>query len=229
MQVTSLMNSVFAAMELALRLQVFSPKDHPVQTAVTEALRTCMNSPMENNVKTYNECDPGLAPLSPSCLVDPSVAPTPAMGFYFGLPLDLQLFRVCVSLIRQYSLLCVQTHSPLLYTKQIVHCVSLAAGCGVKTVSNSVVPLLPFLATLDATVPSQLHPAAREEYLSQLAGEIQVQHEVPLFDLLQLERLAPYLPAGQERVSVAVLRCLGAIRAGIGSLHTVNVGLFSVL
>ena len=145
------------------------------------------------------------------------------MGSYFGLPLDLQLFRVCVSLIRQYSLLCVQTHSPLLYTKQIIHCITIAAGCSVKTVSNNVLPLLPFLATLDSTIPTQLHPAAREEYLSQLAAEIQVQHEVPLFDLIQLERLAPYLPTGQDLVSLAVMRCLSAIRSSIASLHTVNV------
>lgn len=63
----------------------------------------------------------------------------------------------------------------------------------------------------------------REEYLSQLAAEIQVQHEVPLFDLIQLERLAPYLPTGQDRVSLAVMRCLSAIRSSIASLHTVNV------
>ena len=59
-----LSSSVFAAMELSLRFQAFLPKDHCVQTVVTEALRTCMNSPMENNVKTYNELDPGFISLS---------------------------------------------------------------------------------------------------------------------------------------------------------------------
>ena len=71
-------------------------------------------------------------------VVDPLLSPNYLTGYFFGLTLELHIFRVVVSLIREYGLLCVK--SPLLFTNQIFHCIMLAAGCSVKLIRDSVTP-----------------------------------------------------------------------------------------
>ena len=46
---------VYGAMELALRLQAFAVTEPVVQTVVTEALRNCLTSAIENSVKTFSD------------------------------------------------------------------------------------------------------------------------------------------------------------------------------
>ena len=68
-------------------------------------------------------------------VVDPLLSPNYLTGYFFGLTLELHIFRVVVSLIREYGLLCVK--SPLLFTNQIFHCIMLAAGCSVKLIRTA--------------------------------------------------------------------------------------------
>ena len=153
-------------------------------------------------------------------VVDPLLSPNYLTGYFFGLTLELHIFRVVVSLIREYGLLCVK--SPLLFTNQILHCIMLAAGCSVKLIRDSVTPLLPFIAALGSSVPEPMQASSREEVLNQLVSEVQAQQEVSLFKLVQLEHLAPFLPMGKETVAAAVLRSLSGINSAIAMMHSIN-------
>ena len=159
--------------------------------------------------------------------MDPLLSPNYLTGYFFGLTLELHIFRVVVSLIREYGLLCAK--SPLLFTNQILHLVMLAAGCSVKLIRDSVTPLLPFIATLGSSVPEPMQASLREEALNQLVSEVQTQQEVPLFKLVQLEHLAPFLPMGKETVAAAVLRCLSNIHSAIAVMHSINQSTLRVI
>lgn len=152
--------------------------------------------------------------------MDPLLSPNYLTGYFFGLTLELHIFRVVVSLIREYGLLCVKSSLP--FTNQILHCVMLAAGCSVKLIRDSVTPLLPFIATLGSSVPEPMQVSSREEALNQVVSEVQAQQEVSLFRLVQLEHLAPFLPMGKETVAAAVLRCLSSINSSIAVMHSIN-------
>ena len=149
-------------------------------------------------------------------------------GLYFSLSLDLQLFRIYANFIRQYTLSCIYSNCQPSIDANLEKVIFLAVGCSSPSISNSVKALLPFLGTLDP-LPAPLRPQYYEEILQRVATEVREQKEILLFELFQLERLAPYFPEGKEHVSVIVMQCISSISGSVNALarerRTINVGL----
>ena len=148
------------------------------------------------------------------------------MGMYFGLPVDLQLFRICVRLLCQYALSCIHTNTSTMYSREIITHVLLAAGCSVQSISDSITPLLPYLSVLDPTSVA-LQGKSYEDVFSQMVDKARSNTETAMFDLLQVERVVLYLSSGKERVSAAAIRCLVEIGTIINALiadkHSIKV------
>ena len=139
------------------------------------------------------------------------------MGMYFGMPVDLQLFRICIRLLCQFALACIHTHTPTAHNREILTHVLLAAGSSVQSISDSVVPLLPYLSILDPTSVA-LQGKSYEEVFTQMVDKVRTHTETTMFDLLQVERVALYLSSGKERVSAAAIRCLVEIGSVVNAL-----------
>ena len=139
------------------------------------------------------------------------------MGMYFGMPVDLQLFRICIRLLCQFALVCIHTNTPTTYNREIITHVLLAAGSSVQSISDSVTPLLPYLNILDPTSVA-LQGKSYEEVFTQMVDKVRTHTETTMFDLLQVERVVLHLSSGKERVSTAAIRCLVEIGTIVNAL-----------
>lgn len=239
--------SVYVTMELALQWHAFTANQKVTHIVLQEALRFIINNsgitttnPSNTNANATNADKNVLRELlsKNNDTGNPLKDPLPPNIFYFSYSLEFQLFLIILRLTctyylqRQqlpvlyiYSIHNIQADDPILkeYASILIHVEDfIALGCGCN--NDCVLPILtPVLHYLDfSRIPSFTNC---EEIFNRITKGC-ITQDVSLFELIQIERIAPYYPQ-QERLATIVLTQLRGISDNIENQKTIQVYSYS--
>lgn len=235
----------FATMTLALELGVFAVTEKLPLALAFDASKVLMaNANLENSIQSCLGYD------GARVRVESRVANTDGFlsytsGFFFGFVPEIRQFLLITQLLATFlsSYYAADRAGDRNSDRNgdrnsevaklhpaAIKCLNVASGCRSTVVAEACRPLLKLVPTLFESLKlTAFDLDTREDLLNAALQDLRSGRDSNLFLFFQLERTAPYLTAGKERLAAMVLTTLGGLSDLLKSVKEVRHNTYQVV
>lgn len=231
----------FATMTLALELGVFAVTEKLPLALAFDASKVLMaNTNLENSIQSCLGYD-GARARRDSRVANTDGFLSYTSGFFFGFVPEIRQFLLITQLLATFlssyyaadrtgdrtgdrSSEVAKLHPAA------IKCLNVASGCRSTVVAEACRPLLKLVPTLfESLKQTAFDLDTREDLLNAALQDLRSGRDSNLFLFFQLERTAPYLTAGKERLAAMVLTTLGGLSDLLKSVKEVRHNTYQVV
>ena len=234
----------FATMTLALELDVFAVTEKLPLALAFEASKVLMaNTNLENSIQSCLGYD-GARVRRESRLANTDGFLSYTSGFFFGFVPEIRQFLLITQLLATFlsSYYADRTgdrtndrtndrsSEVAKLHPAAIKCLNVASGCRSTVVVEACRPLLKLVPTLFENLKMTVFDLdTREDLLNAALQDLRSGRDSNLFLFFQLERTAPYLTAGKERLAAMILTTLNSLSDLLKSVKEVRHNTYQVV
>ena len=234
----------FATMTLALELDVFAVTEKLPLALAFEASKVLMaNTNLENSIQSCLGYD-GARVRRESRLANTDGFLSYTSGFFFGFVPEIRQFLLITQLLATFlsSYYADRTgdrtndrtndrsSEVAKLHPAAIKCLNVASGCRSTVVVEACRPLLKLVPTLFENLKMTVFDLdTREDLLNAALQDLRSGRDSNLFLFFQMERTAPYLTAGKERLAAMILTTLNSLSDLLKSVKEVRHNTYQVV
>ena len=234
----------FATMTLALELGVFAVTEKLPLALAFEASKVLMaNTNLENSIQSCLGYD-GARVRRESRLANTDGFLSYTSGFFFGFVPEIRQFLLITQLLATFlsSYYADRTgdrtgdrtndrsSEVAKLHPAAIKCLNVASGCRSTVVAEACRPLLKLVPTLFENLKMTVFDLdTREDLLNAALQDLRSGRDSNLFLFFQMERTAPYLTAGKERLAAMILTTLNSLSDLLKSVKEVRHNTYQVV
>ena len=230
----------FATMTLALELGVFAVTEKLPLALAFEASKVLMaNTNLENSIQSCLGYD-GARVRRESRLANTDGFLSYTSGFFFGFVPEIRQFLLITQLLATFlsSYYADRTgdrtndrsSEVAKLHPAAIKCLNVASGCRSTVVVEACRPLLKLVPTLFENLKMTVFDLdTREDLLNAALQDLRSGRDSNLFLYFQMERTAPYLTAGKERLAAMILTTLNSLSDLLKSVKEVRHNTYQVV
>ena len=234
----------FATMTLALELDVFAVTEKLPLALAFEASKVLMaNTNLENSIQSCLGYD-GARVRRESRLANTDGFLSYTSGFFFGFVPEIRQFLLITQLLATFlsSYYADRTgdrtgdrtndrsSEVAKLHPAAIKCLNVASGCRSMVVAEACRPLLKLVPTLFENLKMTVFDLdTREDLLNAALQDLRSGRDSNLFLFFQMERTAPYLTAGKERLAAMILTTLNSLSDLLKSVKEVRHNTYQVV
>ena len=234
----------FATMTLALELGVFAVTEKLPLALAFEASKVLMaNTNLENSIQSCLGYD-GARVRRESRLANTDGFLSYTSGFFFGFVPEIRQFLLITQLLATFlsSYYADRTgdrtgdrtndrsSEVAKLHPAAIKCLNVASGCRSTVVVEACRPLLKLVPTLFENLKMTVFDLdTREDLLNAALQDLRSGRDSNLFLFFQMERTAPYLTAGKERLAAMILTTLSSLSDLLKSVKEVRHNTYQVV
>ena len=234
----------FATMTLALELGVFAVTEKLPLALAFEASKVLMaNTNLENSIQSCLGYD-GARVRRESRLANTDGFLSYTSGFFFGFVPEIRQFLLITQLLATFlsSYYADRTgdrtgdrtndrsSEVAKLHPAAIKCLNVASGCRSTVVVEACRPLLKLVPTLFENLKMTVFDLdTREDLLNAALQDLRSGRDSNLFLFFQMERTAPYLTAGKERLAAMILTTLNSLSDLLKSVKEVRHNTYQVV
>ena len=238
----------FATMTLALELDVFAVTEKLPLALAFEASKVLMaNTNLENSIQSCLGYD-GARVRRESRLANTDGFLSYTSGFFFGFVPEIRQFLLITQLLATFLSSYYADRTGDLTGDRTgdrtndrssevaklhpaaIKCLNVASGCRSMVVAEACRPLLKLVPTLFENLKMTVFDLdTREDLLNAALQDLRSGRDSNLFLFFQLERTAPYLTAGKERLAAMILTTLNSLSDLLKSVKEVRHNTYQVV
>ena len=231
----------FATMTLALELGVFAVTEKLPLALAFEASKVLMaNTNLENSIQSCLGYD-GARVRRESRLANTDGFLSYTSGFFFGFVPEIRQFLLITQLLATFlsSYYAADRTNDRTNDRSsevaklhpaAIKCLNVASGCRSTVVVEACRPLLKLVPTLFENLKMTVFDLdTREDLLNAALQDLRSGRDSNLFLFFQMERTAPYLTAGKERLAAMILTTLSSLSDLLKSVKEVRHNTYQVV
>lgn len=231
----------FATMTLALELGVFAVTEKLPLALAFEASKVLMaNTNLENSIQSCLGYD-GARVRRESRLANTDGFLSYTSGFFFGFVPEIRQFLLITQLLATFlsSYYAADRTNDRTNDRSsevaklhpaAIKCLNVASGCRSTVVAEACRPLLKLVPTLFESLKMTVFDLdTREDLLNAALQDLRSGRDSNLFLFFQMERTAPYLTAGKERLAAMILTTLSSLSDLLKSVKEVRHNTYQVV
>ena len=234
----------FATMTLALELGVFAVTEKLPLALAFEASKVLMaNTNLENSIQSCLGYD-GARVRRESRLANTDGFLSYTSGFFFGFVPEIRQFLLITQLLatvlssyyadrtgdRTNDRTNDRSSEVAKLHPAAIKCLNVASGCRSTVVVEACRPLLKLVPTLFENLKMTVFDLdTREDLLNAALQDLRSGRDSNLFLFFQMERTAPYLTAGKERLAAMILTTLNSLSDLLKSVKEVRHNTYQVV